>query len=86
MSDQSTKELEDRERFAPSYEEIQRVKKRLMVEWFLESEETSAVIARLHSLARTRPDLNDWIANETDRRIAEHCEEHMPIICGRVKP
>ena len=85
MSEQSTKEIEERDRFAPSFAEIQRARKRLMVEWFLESEDSNAESARVIAYLAIKADLHDWIADETDRRIAEHVEEHMPIICGRVK-
>ena len=43
MSDQSAKEIEDRDRFEPPFEEIQRERKRLMVEWFLESDSAGAI-------------------------------------------
>lgn len=86
MSEQSTKEIEERYRFSPRYEEKQRERKRLMVEWFLESNDEAAGNARAIAAIETKEAVDDWIAEETDRRIAEECEEHMPIICGRVKP
>ena len=86
MSDQSTKEIEERDRFAPPYAEIQQEQKRLMVEWLFESAEVGAINAHSVATKSIRADLADWIAEETERRIAEDCEEHMPIICGRVKP
>ena len=85
MSEQSAEEIEERDRFAPSYEEKQRERKRLMVEWFLESEDSNAESARVIAYLAIKADLHNWIAEETERCIAEHCEEHMPIICGRVK-
>ena len=85
MSDQSTKEIEERDRFAPSYEEKQRAQKRLMVEWFLESDNFFATCSREAASLQTIGEMREWIAEETGRRIAEHCEEHMPIINGRVK-
>ena len=70
MSDQSTNEIEDRDRFRPPIFEITGQWKKICDEGVR------------CSFAFLRNELNEWIAEETERRIQEDSLARMPFASG----
>lgn len=75
--DNSTKEIEDRDQFAPHWTEVIKKHNELVQEWFIESD--GAREARLEAAVDTASDLNEWISDETQRRIDADTARGFPV-------
>ena len=75
----SAKEMDDRERCSPSIADILRERESIMVEWFLDSYDDAASIARDAAEKETKELLDEWIHEETERRMAEDYADKLPF-------